>query len=118
MAKIELECKFRLCPHNEFDKCRIPGGVTIIQSGRCIHASIVLDVRKSSEQVDSPANVGGVAGEQGTANISRDEICADTIESESMCDYCQRQGGEYCGDCDEGTPGCHFSFLGRKLRPC
>ena len=57
------------------------------------------------------------AGEP-AANISRDEICADTIESESMCDYCQRQGGEYCGDCDEGTPGCHFSFLGRKLRPC
>ena len=74
MAKIELECKFRLCPHNEFDKCMIPGGVTIIQSGRCIHASIVLDARKSSEQEDSPANSGGVAGGQGTANSAMPKL--------------------------------------------
>lgn len=46
MAKIDLDCNFRDCPHNVECKCGIPGGVIIATSGRCMHASIVLDARK------------------------------------------------------------------------
>ena len=48
MAKIELDCNFAECPHNCEFKCSIPGGVIINTSGRCMHASIVLDAHKTS----------------------------------------------------------------------
>ena len=51
-----------------------------------------------------------------SSNISRDEICADTIETQCICDYC-RNGhlGINCPTIKEDRIDC---FVGRKLRPC
>ena len=49
-------------------------------------------------------------------NISRDKICADTIDSRNPCHYCikHREGVE-CTQIDGDICVC---FVGRKLRPC
>jgi len=68
------------------------------------------------ENIEQAENSVGVAGEQGTANISRDEISADTIENDSPCAYCTQSGRGHCHECAVQTH--KYYFRGRKLRPC
>jgi hypothetical protein len=48
-------------------------------------------------------------------NIARDEICADIIDSDDLCDYCKLQSS--CSDEMRSLRTCSY-FSGRKLRPC
>ena len=84
---------------------KIPGGVIVPASHR------VKEIYKRLDALE-------LAVKNLTAhNISRDEICADIIESNDTCRYCKnvlRGGTEVpCIKCNGAS-----EFIGRKLRPC
>ena len=79
------------------------------------HLYFLCHQRNSVEDVDAFQTLRAAVLAQQTNNTTRDEICANALESNVVCDYCQRTVG--------AKVACSFSmhdfscFRGRKLSP-
>jgi len=53
------------------------------------------------------------SAEQQTDNTTQAEICSEIIESNNVCQYCQRESDGNCFPCNGFDA--HSRFIGRKL---
>jgi len=63
-----------------------------------------LRISPTSEQEDSPANSGGVAGGQGTANSAMQQGAKATLPPDNaVCEHCLRSTEDECFGCQHGS---------------
>jgi hypothetical protein len=88
--------------------------VTLAIKG-CGYLKAQVSWQRIYEQLEAALKL--VEGQKPITNTASPKPLPEIVESSCICEYCKRQNTSCCGDCDEGTPGCYFSFLGRRLSP-